>query len=300
MQKPLEQGVCVLHLVGQDELRPLPAALQAAGGLRERARDHHRIEAPRERVGEDAAVEILAARAQLQHGAQHGHPCPSRVPLQDVERGAHAQRVGVVAVEQEREPTHAPHLPTHPAGLHRGDPLRGRRRPHAQHLRDGEREQRVVHQVPPRHPQRHAGAAPLEGVRPGGVRHHVHRPQVGVGALGPAGHAHPRPEAASLGWKRLGRVSHHGAAVRAQALQQRELFLEHAFHRAQLLEVALPHRRDDSDVGPGDGGQCRDLAGLVGAHLRHHHVGVGGSGEERERKADPVVQVAQRGVHAER
>ena len=65
------------------------------------------------------------------------------------------------------------------------------------------------------------------------------------------------------------------------------------------LEVLLGDRRDDGDVRLDDRAQSRDLARLIGPHLDDGDVGRIGNGEQRQRNADEIVQIARRRVHLE-
>ena len=64
--------------------------------------------------------------------------------------------------------------------------------------------------------------------------------------------------------------------------------------------MLLGDRRDDGDVGLDDRAQARDLPWLVRAHLDDGDVGAVRRGEQRQRHADEIVEIAVRGVGFER
>ena len=62
--------------------------------------------------------------------------------------------------------------------------------------------------------------------------------------------------------------------------------------RAEVFEMRGPHVRDDRALRPCDGGKAGDLAPAVHAHFDDKGLAVLGRGQDRERKAELVVEIA--------
>ncbi len=234
---------------------------------------------------------------QLQHRAEHRHlPGGHALGLEDVQGGTHALGVGVVAVDDQGQVADAPELRAQGAPSGRGQPPHGVLHRHAEELGDGEGQQRIGDPVAAHHGRRHPLAAPVEGVFAEDVDVGVAGAGVPVGPIAPSHDLEVRADPPGTIGQAGGLVAHHAVAAVGHVPQDLQLFLQHALQRAELLQVALAHGGDDRDVGAGDPGEGRDLAGLVGAQLEDHDLGVVGDGEEREGHPDAVVQVALGGV----
>ena len=100
--------------------------------------------------------------------------------------------------------------------------------------------------------------------------------------------------------QRLVLAGHEGAAaVRGQVVEQFALAAAHPLRAAEAFEVCTADVGQDAVVGLGDRGQQGDLAAGAGSHFDHAELRVAGHGEQRERHADVVVEVAARGVDLE-
>ena len=66
----------------------------------------------------------------------------------------------------------------------------------------------------------------------------------------------------------------------------------HAFEAAEAFEVCASDVGDEATVGVGDAAEELDFARVVGTHLDDGEFGVGGDGEQCERHAEVVVEVA--------
>ena len=88
-----------------------------------------------------------------------------------------------------------------------------------------------------------------------------------------------------------------GDALRSEALEDLALGVRDGVFGAEVFDVGAPRVRDQRDVGRGELREIRDLAGVVHAEL-DHGVAMGlAQLEQRERRADVVVQIAARGKH---
>ena len=84
-----------------------------------------------------------------------------------------------------------------------------------------------------------------------------------------------------------------------QVVEQFPLAAPDPFRAAEALEMGASDVGQDAVVGFGDRGQTGDLAAGAGSHLDDPEFGVGSHGEQRERHADVVVEVAPGGVEGE-
>ena len=89
------------------------------------------------------------------------------------------------------------------------------------------------------------------------------------------------------------------AAVRGQIVQQLALAAANALRAAESFEVRAADVGQDAVVGFGDRRQQGDFAAGAGAHFDHAEFGVAGHGEQRQRHADVVVEIAVRGIDFE-
>ena len=71
-----------------------------------------------------------------------------------------------------------------------------------------------------------------------------------------------------------------------------------ALEAAEAFEVGAAHIGDESAVGVGDAAEELDFAQMVGAHLDDGNLGIGGDGQQGQRHAEVVVEVALGGRHA--
>ena len=275
-----------------------PGVPQTLGGGGELAQSQHHVHRPGQGLAQELVVQRLAVVAQLEHAPQHRDPA-SRGGNQreQVEGGADALRVRVVAVEQKREIARAQLLAPHALRRVPLEPAHGEPVGRPQEVGDGERDERVVHRVPARDLEANPLVAPVEEVASPGVRVRVLGPQVGVRELRPPGHAHAGVHLARPGAQGGRLVADHHRAAPVQPGHQRQLLAEHALQRTQLLQVGAGHGGHRRDVGLGDGGERRDLARLVGAHLQHQHLGGLRRLQNGQGKPDAVVQVSGVGVH---
>ena len=242
-------------------------------------------------------MELLAPRPQLEHAAQHRHLGPAGLEVhQQVQGGAHALRVRVVTIDDQRESSDAPDLPAHVTCFDPADAGGGLSGRDVQQLGDRQREERVLDRVASRNPELHGLSTPDEAPAPLFVHRRIVRAILGVRA-GPEAHDQNVTGDARGVFREDGRLlAHDRRSVVRKSTQEVELFRKHTLEGLQLLDVGLGDGRHDTDLGLSDPGQLSDLPWLVRTHFEHDDLGVIGCVEQRQWQTDTVVQVAGCGV----
>lgn len=232
------------------------------------------------RLSDDCGVFPARPFAQFEHVAQDQQPpCAAAEPLvQEVGHGGpHARRVGVVAVHDECVA----------AGL---GPLRA-----------------VVVGDVAGHGAADVGVGDTEmaadGSRCGDVVPIVFALEVARNVVGQRARVAFDVQRGALGGhghQRRVLVGNEGqSAMCGQVVEQFPLAAPDPFRAAEALEMGASDVGQDAVVGFGDRGQTGDLAAGAGPHLDDPEFGVGSHGEQRERHADVVVEVAPGGVEGE-
>ena len=88
------------------------------------------------------------------------------------------------------------------------------------------------------------------------------------------------------------------AAVRAEPVVELPFRGLDALEGAEAQQVCAAHVGDQAVVRLADFHELGDVVGMVGTHLDHGHLRVGGDGQQRERHADIIVEIALRGRDA--
>ena len=96
---------------------PTPTPGHPFSGISEKTRSHHQLQRAVQRVFKRPAMDDACVFTQLEHAPQHRHLLPADARGQEVEGGADAGRVGVVAVHDDREVANAPDLGAHASSL---------------------------------------------------------------------------------------------------------------------------------------------------------------------------------------
>ncbi len=246
----------------------------------------------------DAAVSGLRVRAELAHVAEHRERAARAAqPREARERDLHRLRVRVVGVVDQQRAARELHL-LHAALRRRvlrearGDLERGSRPRRGSRTRgDGVRHGRLAE------PRLRASAArlaarPASNAKPSPSSAHV----LGAhGAIGAAAEEHDaRTAALRLRAREHVVARQHRGSVRANRRDEVALLLGDRLARAQELDVRGADRRDHADRRVRDRCERRDLAAVVHAELDHERPVFRAAAQQRERKAELVVEVALR------
>ena len=130
-----------------------------------------------------------------------------------------------------------------------------------------------------------------------GVEHHVVRSHVGTNRHRVAQHG-ARAERRHTGHAGIVEVQ-DGDSRGGQRRHQFALRPRHTLEITEVLRVGLGNTGDDPDVGPGHFGQARDVPETAGAHLENDPPDIDGCVEQRQRKAELVVEGPLAGRRAE-
>src|SRR5438105_600856 len=237
--------------------------------VRERTDGDERVDAEAGGHGADLAVVARSLLAQLGHVAEDRDlPPPAGAIVEQRERGAHRDRVRVVAVVDEQAAAGERRLVAAPAReghVDRGRPLE------AERVERRERSGGVRRLVASGEAEADA-AEPRPPVRDDGV---LRRPEPhDANVLAPDGEP----------------GGHDRRPARRQRLEELGLRARDALQVAHELEVHGPDVRHDADLRPGDRGEVGDLTEAAYRELDDAHLGVGLEPAERERDAELVVE----------
>ena len=168
-----------------------------------------------------------------------------------------------------------------------GDSFGGVLVAHAALARDREREHRVSEIVKAAHWRPHRHAADLDHSQ--SVRTNLPSVglEIGAGIESRDDHALrlPARRFRNLGLRRW-RDSNGNTVVSGR------FFAKNAGEIAEALEVLLGDRRDERNVGLRNVAKDCDFARKARAELDHRDIGFGRKREQRERNADPIVEIA--------
>ncbi len=84
----------------------------------------------------------------------------------------------------------------------------------------------------------------------------------------------------------------HRHAVGRQCAIQRALGFGHHFDRTHPLKMRGRDEIDEADIGPCDGSEIIDVAGLAGTHFEHGVFGIFRHPQQGQRQADFIVVAA--------
>ena len=90
-----------------------------------------------------------------------------------------------------------------------------------------------------------------------------------------------------------------GPSACNQEVEQLALAPHHALDAPEAFQMRLAYVRNQPVIGPGDRAEQRDLAGVARSHLDDAYLDRAVHGEQRQRHADMVVQIALRDGRAE-
>ena len=244
----------------------------------------------------DFLVLLERLRTQLAHVAEQGQLAGGLDVAEVLQRGAHRRRIGVVGVHDQGIRGRAHHLRAVVVGdefRYRGDGVGARHAEILAYRQGGQDVGGVVGADEVRDHERVAQADAQEGF--------LRRGRQDLGAL--IVNAVAEGMAGLLGrhFPQVGIVlvqEDERAAVRAEPVVELPFRGLDALEGAEAQQVRPADVGDQAVVRLADFHKLGDIVGVVGAHLDHGDLRVGGDGQQRKRHADVVVEIALRGRDA--
>ena len=276
-----------------DAVRIHPGRDGALGDRRRIGPDHHEpVDGPCRGLADDAMA-LVARLAQLEHLAEHGAAAAGQ-PGQQVERGDHGPRRGVVAVVDDRHATKTNELDPMRCRPARGQALGDLVDAEPGGPTDCGPGQRVMDRQPAEGRDRDRSAARIGAqgeAHPGGPgRLDGLGTDVGVGRE-PVADAPGRRAGAHAPDDLIVGIEDRGA-VGGECLEQLALGRLDRLDRPDPRQVDRLDGRHHADLRPGEAGQVGDLAARVHPHLEDGGLVLRAEAHQRQGQADLVVLVA--------